>query len=136
MKSKRRMRPVGVEMEVTTVQSGGPGVKRAHRIPSASRLASSLSEAIEAVRERRRQRGMSPRANRALADALRQADDAVAGRDLPEADMTFTLEEAEGRPERRRRARRRVMRRADRPVRNLRQALRRGSIGRLLESKE
>ena len=136
MKSKRRLRPIGVEMEITTVQRGGPGVKRGNRIPSASRLASSLSEAIEAVRERRRQRGMSSRANRVLAEALRSADTALEGRDLPEADMTFTLEEAEGRPDRRRRARRRVMRRSDRPVRNLRRALRRGPIGRMLEGKE
>jgi len=136
MARKRMRRPMGVEMEVLTVQRGGPGTKRRGRVPSASRLASSLSEALEAVRERRRQRGMSPRANRVLADALRSADVALEGRRLPMADMTFTLEEAEGRPERRRQARRRVMRRSERPVRNLRRALRRGAIGRMLESKK
>jgi len=131
-RSKRRG-PRVVEMEMMTVQRGG------REGPKGGDLSRGLVQALEAVRERRRERGMSPRAERVARRALDRTDRAL-GRDDMEPftleevegpdDMSFTLEEAEGRP-RRERVRSRVMERTREPLRRLYEALDTGSLGEL-----
>jgi hypothetical protein len=134
MAKRKRRGPRVVEMEVTTVQRGGD-----RGTPKRGDLSRGLVRALEAVMERRRERGMSPRAQRVAREATESVDRAF-GRDdmapftLEEAeagpDMEFSLEEAESRP-RYQRVRRRAMDQAERAGRSLADSLEGGSFGEL-----
>ena len=129
----KRKAPRVVEMEVMTVQRGGDGDR-----PKRGDLSRGLVRALEAVRQRRRERGMSPRADRVASDAVERVSRAMRRPDmeftLEEAegrpDMEFTVEEAEGRP-RRDRVRQRALSQADRAAGRLSSALEGGSFGEL-----
>lgn len=129
----KRKAPRVIEMETMTVQRGGDGDR-----PKRGDLSRGLTRALEAVMERRRERGMSPRAQRVSREAVAQVDRAMRRPDmeftLEEAeggpDMEFTLEEAESRP-RYQRVRREAMEQADRAGRSLADSLEGGSFGEL-----